>query len=226
MVWSRQLFFLTTSGGIQLETLKVRGASENKSIWPSWFWFSISKKNLSEKFESFVIFESYLKAAKTWSARQCDITDIRWRGTRHWFVNDQCPILQICTSGLFHLPEILQRLHHINCKRMENPMNFNAIGSHIILSLMRIIIVAKPSIMIHGERRENSKQNWSDDEVADDRPFIPYGQWIRSLENHSYHFITNEGPLISQILGICPIRYTHLAWKYFKKSLQKSDEEN
>ena len=172
----------------------------NRASHSDWKWLKLSANYVSFPFSDFlwtfklcefVIFFPYLKAAKTWSTGQCDITDIGWRSTGYRLINDQRPILQICTSRLFHLPEILQRLHHINCKRIENAMNLLRWGScwksNIILCLMRIIIVYKPSIMARRKIQNKIDLWWSWGMTRWCDSF--YGQWIASLENHSYHFI-------------------------------------
>ena len=58
--------------------------------------------------------EGYLKGAEAGSAGEGDVTDVGRRGGRHRLVDDQGAVLQIGTARLFHLPELLQRLHHVH----------------------------------------------------------------------------------------------------------------
>ena len=56
---------------------------------------------------------------ETRSAGQRDVADVGRRGTGDGLVDDEGAVLEVSAAVLLHLPKVLQRLHDIDCKRMN-----------------------------------------------------------------------------------------------------------
>ena len=55
---------------------------------------------------------------ETRSAGQRDVADVGRRGAGDGLVDDEGAVLEVGAALLLHLPEVLQRLHDIDCNRM------------------------------------------------------------------------------------------------------------
>lgn len=65
--------------------------------------------------EAFPKSGSYLEAAEAAAPGQGDIADVGGAGGRDHLVEYQGPVAQLGPARLLHLPEFLQRLHHVHC---------------------------------------------------------------------------------------------------------------
>lgn len=66
--------------------------------------------------EAFPGLGSYLEAAEAAAPGQGDIADVRGAGGRDHLVQHQGAVAQLGPARLLHLPEFLQRLHHVHCR--------------------------------------------------------------------------------------------------------------
>lgn len=86
--------------------------------WPKWW----RKPLLTAKHVSLLLppCNSYLETPKAASPRQSDIADVRRAVGGNHLINHQSPILQVCPTGLLHLPEFLKCLHHVHYRKRSS----------------------------------------------------------------------------------------------------------
>lgn len=60
-----------------------------------------------------------LEGAETRPSRESDVADVGRRGRGHRLIDHKGAVLQLGTTLGLHLPELLQRLHHVHCKQLQ-----------------------------------------------------------------------------------------------------------
>lgn len=130
------IFFCLSFGNDDIHQLR------ETSFSPARFNFKLKQKTK---------ISTYLKTAETGSTWQCDVTDVGRRRGRHRFVNDEGSIFQIGPSSLFHLPELLQRFHHVHYFRKrknkkEKLINTRSTAIDCTTFKFRVSFVSLPSL--------------------------------------------------------------------------------
>lgn len=99
--------------------LKTRWAAQPFSENLDWIWVDESWDGGDERYEDVL---GYLKTAEARATRQGDIAHIRRVGSWHGLVDDQGSTCRAAAPGRLHLPELLQRFHHVH--RREDSISY------------------------------------------------------------------------------------------------------